>query len=82
MSAHPGTISIPTNGVGTRGWRFAIIAVALVASAAAGAFTGRFTAPSVDQTVVPSVETVTNPAVGLDAPSDSPAGVHSRQIAR
>jgi hypothetical protein len=82
MSAHPGTISIPTTRAGSRGWRFAIVAVALVASAAAGAFTGRITAPSVDRVVAPAVETVTGTSTGIEAPTDSPAGVHGRQIAR
>jgi hypothetical protein len=82
MSAHPGTIGIPTRRVGSRGWRFAVVVGAMIASAAAGAFTGRITAPPAESTVVPAVETVPNPAPGFDAPDDSPAGVHGRQIAR
>src|SRR5688572_31057838 len=82
MSAHPGTISIPTSRVGSRGWRFAVVVAAMIASASAGAFTGRITAPPAQDMVVPAVETVNGPAPRFVAPDDSPAGVHGRQIAR
>jgi hypothetical protein len=82
MSAQSGTISLPARRVGSRGWRFAIVVGAMIASAGAGALTGRITAPSVDQTVSPAVQRVSNPSVQIQAPSDSPAEVHGRQIAR
>jgi hypothetical protein len=82
MSTHPGTISIPTRRVGSRGWRFVIVVGAMIATAAAGAITGRITAPSQPDPVAPAVQTVPNPVPGFVAPDDSPAGVHGRQIAR
>ena len=82
MSTHPGTISIPTRRMGSRGWRFAIVVAAMIAAAVAGAFTGRMTASTTENTVIPAVETVPNPAPGYVAPDGSPAEVHGRQIAR
>jgi hypothetical protein len=55
---------------------------AMIATAAAGAITGRITAPSQPDPVAPAVQTVPNPAPGLLSPDDSPAEVHGRQIAR
>jgi hypothetical protein len=82
MSAHPGTISIPTRRVGSRGWRFAIVVGAMIATAAAGVITGRITAPTQPDPAVPAVQTVPNPAPGFVGPDDSPAEMHGRQIAR
>ena len=97
MSATAGAISIRTGRASVRGWRWMAVTAAVAAAAASGLAVGRATAPAAPVPAVahhiqtgqitstrPLSDASFDPGAAIaPAPrSDSPAGVHARQLAR